>query len=343
MAKAPSQQIRLCSILLNGRRKTPFALVEDQITKAVEKLSESVVSIDSTTLARSFRYGVVPLAGSGSGLILDSKGHMITNNHVVDNADRVEVTLKDGTVLSGGVIGSDPATDIAVIHVKTDHDLASASLGDSEKLKVGQVALAIGNSLDLPGGPTVSAGVVSALGRPLPGADFIYEGFIQTDAAVNPGNSGGPLADLNGDVIGINTAIIPYAQGVGFAIPINIIKNSVTQILEKGRVVRPWIGITGVDVSASLSRRYDLRVNKGILIVGVSRQSPADEAGLRQGDVITGIGQYDIVQMKDLLGALSKLSVGAAANLSIVRRGAQRQVSLRLVEIPTRLLRRMTG
>ncbi|MGI0078444.1 MAG: S1C family serine protease [Nitrososphaerales archaeon] len=321
----------------------PFALVEDQITKAVEKLSESVVSIDSTTFARSFRYGVVPLAGSGSGLIVDSKGHIITNNHVVDSADRVEVTLKDGTVLSGSVIGSDPATDIAVIRVEADHGLTPASLGDSEKLKVGQVALAIGNSLDLPGGPTVSAGVVSALGRPLPGADFIYEGFIQTDAAVNPGNSGGPLADLSGDVIGINTAIIPFAHGVGFAIPINIVRNSVAQILEKGRVVRPWIGITGVDVSASLSKRYDLGVNKGVLVVGVSRESPADEAGLRQGDVITGIGQYGVTKMKDLLAALSKLSVGEGANLSVVRRGAQKLVSLRLIEIPTSLLRRLRG
>ncbi len=319
----------------------PFPLVEDQITNAVEKLSESVVNIDSTTFARSFRYGVVPLAGSGSGLILDSRGHIITNNHVVDNADRVEVTLKDGSVISGSVIGSDSATDVAVVKVETNRVLTPASLGDSEKLKVGQMALAIGNSLDLPGGPTVSAGVVSALGRPLPGADFIYEGFIQTDAAVNPGNSGGPLADLNGNVIGINTAIIPFANGVGFAIPINIVKSSVTQILEKGRVARPWIGITGVDVNESLSRRYDLGVKHGVLVVGVSRQSPADEAGLRQGDVITGIEKYEVVQMKDLLSSLSKLSVGEGVNVSIFRRGAQKQVSLRLIEVPQRLVRRL--
>jgi serine protease Do len=320
---------------------TPFSLVEDQITNAVEKLSESVVNIDSTTFARTFRYGVVPLAGSGSGLILDSSGHIITNNHVIENGDRVEVTFKDGAVVTGNVIGSDPATDVAVVKVRTDHELVPASLGDSEKLRVGQMALAIGNSLDLPGGPTVSAGVVSALGRPLPGADFIYEGFIQTDAAVNPGNSGGPLADLNGNVIGINTAIIPFAQGVGFAIPINIVKNSVTQILEKGRVVRPWIGITGVDVNDSLSRRYELGTNKGVLVVGVSNQSPADEAGLRQGDVITGIDKYDVVRMKDLLSNLSRLDVGEIVNLTIHRRGLQRRISLRLIEIPQRILRRL--
>lgn len=321
----------------------PFALVEDEIIRAVERLSDSVVSIDSTTLARSFRYGVVPLAGSGSGLILDSVGHIITNNHVIENADRVEVTFKDGEVLSGRLVGSDPATDIAVVKVDSSRPLASASLGDSEKLRVGQVALAVGNSLDLPGGPTASAGLVSALGRPLPGADFIYEGFIQTDAAINPGNSGGPLADLHGNVIGINTAIIPYAHGVGFAIPINIVKHSVSQILQKGRVIRPWMGITGVDVSESISRRYSLGVSTGVLIAGVSRQSPADEAGLREGDVIVGLGQYGISNMKDLLAALSKFSVGEGLGLSVYRHGARREFSLRLIELPEKLFRRIRG
>ena len=321
----------------------PFALVEDEIIRAVEKLSDSVVSIDSTMLARSFRYGVIPLAGSGSGLILDSVGHIITNNHVIENADRAEVTFKDGEVLSGRLVGSDPATDIAVVKVDSSRPLASASLGDSEKLRVGQVALAVGNSLDLPGGPTASAGLVSALGRPLPGADFIYEGFIQTDAAINPGNSGGPLADLHGDVIGINTAIIPYAHGVGFAIPINIVKHSVSQILQKGRVIRPWMGITGVDVSEPISRRYNLGVSAGVLIAGLSRHSPADEAGLREGDVIVGLGQYGIANMKDLLGALSKFSVGEGLGLTVYRDGSRREFSLRLIELPEKLFRRIRG
>ncbi|HZD13508.1 MAG TPA: trypsin-like peptidase domain-containing protein, partial [Candidatus Binatus sp.] len=177
---------------------------ENQITGAVERLSESVVSIDSVRVARNGGYGFMPIEGKGSGIIIDPNGIIITNNHVIDGAARVQVHLKDGRSFVGEVVGSDPSTDIAVVHVQADN-LPSANLGDSEHLKVGQIVLAIGNSLGLQGGPTVSMGVVSALGRPLPGADFIFEGLIQTDTAINPGNSGGPLADINGSVIGINT------------------------------------------------------------------------------------------------------------------------------------------
>ncbi|TMH95698.1 trypsin-like serine protease, partial [Candidatus Bathyarchaeota archaeon] len=195
---------------------TTLSALESQVTEAVERLSESVVSIDSVRVTRDFRYGLVPIEGKGSGLIIDRNGYVITNNHVIDESTRVQVHLKDGRTFLVEVIGSDASTDIAVIKVDANN-LPAASLGDSEKLKVGQIALAIGNTLGLQGGPTVSMGVVSALGRPLPGTDFIFEGLIQTDAAINPGNSGGPLADIGGNVIGMNTAMIPFAQGVGFA------------------------------------------------------------------------------------------------------------------------------
>ncbi|TMI30943.1 trypsin-like serine protease, partial [Candidatus Bathyarchaeota archaeon] len=218
---------------------TTLSALENQVTEAVERLSESVVSIDSVRVTRDFRYGLVPIEGKGSGLIIDRSGYVITNNHVIDESTRVQVHLKDGRTFLGEVVGSDASTDIAVIKVQADN-LPAASLGDSEKLKVGQIALAIGNTLGLQGGPTVSMGVVSALGRPLPGTDFIFEGLIQTDTAINPGNSGGPLADIGGNVIGMNTAMIPFAQGVGFAIPVNTMKWVVQQILEKGRVIRPW-------------------------------------------------------------------------------------------------------
>src|SRR2546430_8534105 len=230
--------------------------LESQITGAVEKLSESVVSIDSVRVTRDFAYGVVLIEGKGSGLVIDSKVYVITNNHVIDGAAKVQIHLKDGRSFVGEVVGSDPSTDIAVIHVEAEN-LPAAILGDSEQLKVGQLALAIGNTLGLQGGPTVSLGVVSALGRPLPGADFIFEGLIQTDTAINPGNSGGPLADIIGNVIGMNTAMIPYAQGVGFAIPVNTIKWVMQQIREKGRVVRPWLGIYGTTLNEALARRYD--------------------------------------------------------------------------------------
>jgi serine protease Do len=322
--------------------KMTLAGIEEEITQAVQKLSESVVNIEATVYARGRRFGgIIPVEGSGSGVIFDLTGHVITNNHVVDFADVVTVSLKDGRVFRGKVIGSDEATDIAVVELETnDRNLPYATLGDSEHLKVGQIALAIGNSLGLPGGPTVSLGVVSALARPLPGADFIYEGFIQTDAAINPGNSGGPLANLQGEIIGINTAIIPYANGMGFAIPVNMVRHVAEQILEKGRVIRPWIGISAVEVNPAISRRYDLRVDTGLMVIGVSRYSPADEAGLRQGDVITGINGHETKSMKDLLSEISKLAVGSGVRLATVRIGNEMEISLRLVEAPARLYSR---
>src|SRR5437773_1655509 len=261
--------------------------LEGQITGAVEKLSESVVSIDSVRVTRNFAYGVVPIEGKGSGVIIDPRGYVVTNNHVIDGATRVQVHLKDGRSFVGEVVGSDPSTDIAVVRIEAEN-LPAASLGDSEKLKVGQFALAIGNTLGFQGAPTVSLGVVSALGRPLPGADFIFEGLIQTDTAINPGNSGGPLADISGSVIGMNTAMIPYAQGVGFAIPVNTIKWVMQQLLEKGRVVRPWLGIYGTTLNEALARRYDLPADSGVLVVEVDARGPAYESRLRVGDVLSG-------------------------------------------------------
>jgi serine protease Do len=308
--------------------------LENQLASSIERLSESVVSVDSTKLARDRRFGIVPLEGQGSGVIIDTRGFIVTNNHVIDGASNVRIHLKDGRTFEGEVVGVDPATDIAVIKPRTNEPLPAATLGDSDALRVGQFALAIGNSLGLPGGPTASLGVIGALGRPLPWAEFIFEGLIQTDAAINPGNSGGPLADINGAVIGINSAIIPFAQGVGFAIPINAVKRVVDQIFEKGRVVRPWLGVSGVNVTPQIARQYNLATNTGVLVVGMSREGPAFESGLRNGDVVVGIGGLEVKSMRDLLVALSKFDVGRAVNLDFVRMGSRRRTSLRLVEIP---------
>jgi len=312
---------------------------ENQITGAVEKLSESVVSIDSVRVARDLGYGFIPIEGKGSGVIIDAKGYVVTNNHVIDGAARVQIHLKDGHSYVGEVVGADPATDIAILKVETEN-FPAASLGDSEKLKVGQIVLAMGNSLGLQGGPTVSMGVISALGRPLPGADFIFEGLIQTDTAINPGNSGGPLADLNGNVIGINTAMIPYAQGVGFAIPVNTVKWATNQLFEKGRVVRPWLGIVGASLDKALARRYDLPAESGVLVVEVDPHGPAYEAGLRVGDVVVQIGPHGIGQMKDVLSSLSKLRINDEVEVSVLRLGSRRKTSLRLMEAPVQMIRR---
>lgn len=307
--------------------------LESKVTGAVEKVSDSLVSINSRRLERRFPYGVVPLEGQGSGVIIERNGLIVTNNHVIEDASQVQVTLKDGRSYVGEVVGTDEATDIAVVKVDAQ-DLPSASLGDSESLKVGQFALAIGNALGLPGGPTVSMGVISATGRPLPGSDFIFEGLLQTDAAVNPGNSGGPLADLNGRVIGINTAMLPFAQGVGFAIPINTVKRIAGEILEKGRVTRPWVGISGVDLNRALSRRYGIPIDAGFLVAELVPGSPAHEAGVKVGDVITEAEGIEVKRTKDLLFALSKLPVGESLALTVLRMGNMVRLQVRTAEAP---------
>ncbi len=314
-------------------------MLENEITSAVEKLSNSVVSISSVRMARDTRFGVVPIEGEGTGVIIDSNGYIVTNNHVIDEATRVQVNLKDGRTFQGEVVGVDPSTDVALIRVDAPN-LPAAELGDSESLKVGQIVLAIGNALGLQGAPTVSMGVISALKRPLPGVDSIFEGLVQTDAAINPGNSGGPLADLDGKVVGINTMMVPYAQGVGFAIPVNTVKDVTQQLFTKGRVVRPWLGITGVDLNPALVRRYNLPADSGVLIVQVTQSSPADAAGLQSGDIVTGIGLQEVRRMKDLLMGLSKLTVGKDTVISFLRWGRERKSSIRLVEAPLQTVRR---
>lgn len=305
---------------------------ENQVTDAVGKISESLVTINSMRLERRF-FGLVPMEGQGSGVVFDNRGLIITNNHVIDGASQVHVALKDGRTFVGEVIGSDEATDLAVVRVNAS-DLPAAELGDSESLRVGQFVLAVGNALGLPGGPTVSLGVISAMGRPLPGADFIFEGLLQTDAAVNPGNSGGPLADLEGRVVGINTAMVPFAQGVGFAIPVNTVKRITNEIMEKGRVARPWIGIAGIDLTQSLARRYGLQAESGFMVAELVPGSPAHMAGLRVGDVIVGANGVKVERTKDLLFAISKVSVGGSLELELNRIGSTVGAKVRPVEAP---------
>jgi len=307
--------------------------LENQVTGAVEKLSESVVGIDSTKLTRDFRYGLVPVEGQGSGVIIDPNGTIVTNHHVIDDAAKVQVNLRDGRSFVGEVVGSDPATDVALVKVDAQ-GLPFATLGDSDSLHVGQFALAIGNALGLPGAPTVSLGVISALGRPLPGTDFVIEGLIQTDAAINPGNSGGPLADLEGRVIGLNTAMIPFAQGVGFAIPSGTVKRVIDQISKQGRVIRPWLGISGLDVNRSVARRYGLSMESGVLLAEVLREGPSYRAGLREGDIVVGINETKVHDMKGLVTALSKFGIGEEVTIEFVRTGSAYETNLRLAESP---------
>jgi S1-C subfamily serine protease len=307
--------------------------IEVKITDAVSMLEGSVVTVGSLRVARDFRYRATPVEGQGTGVIVDEKGYVVTNNHVVEGAEKVRVTLRDGRAFTGEVVGADRPTDVALVRVNAS-DLKPAKLGDSEHLRVGQIVLAIGNALGLPGAPTVSMGVISAVGRPLPGADFLHEGMIQTDASINPGNSGGPLVDLEGNVIGINSSMIAFAQGVGFAIPIHSVKQVMDQILLNGRVIRPWLGIAGFDVTPQIARRYGMPVESGVLLAQVNEGGPAFEAGLREGDILVQVNQTKIHGMKDLVGAISRETIGGVARLVLLRTGNQFETSVRLTEAP---------
>ena len=262
-----------------------FSELEARITSAVESLAPSVAGVASLRLEGRRGNGPFATPGQATAMVIDREGYLVTNQHVVDRATDLRVHLADGRDLPAEVVGGDAVTDVAVVRVDAI-DAPAVRFGDSEALKVGQIVLAVGHALGLPGGPTVSTGVVSALGRPLPGSDFIFEGLIQTDAAINPGNSGGPLADLSGSVIGVNTAMVPFAQGVGFAIPIHAVRRIADELRRQGRVVRPWIGVTVAELRPELARQYHLEPWSGLMVAEVVRRSPAHRAGLRPADVL---------------------------------------------------------
>src|SRR5262249_60963965 len=221
---------------------------------------------------------------AGSGVIVDARGFILTNAHVVENAAEIEVRLSDDRKFPGQVVGRDPKTDLAIVKIEPGASaLPVAELGDSDKLRIGQWAIAIGNPFGLD--RTVTVGIISATGRTRVGG-ATYEAFIQTDASINPGNSGGPLLNLQGKVIGINTAIVASGQGIGFAIPINMAREVMGQLIAKGRVIRGWLGIVIQDLTPDLAAGFGITSANGVLISDVMKDSPAEAAGMRPGDVI---------------------------------------------------------
>ena len=308
--------------------------LETRITSAVDSVAPAVASVESLRLGRRHRWGgPFGAQAQASAFVIDPAGYLVTNQHVVDGAAQLRVQLANGQELAGDVVGGDPVTDVALVKVDAV-GLASARLGRSEDLRVGQIVLAIGNALGLPGGPTVSTGVVSALGRPLPGSDFVFEGLVQTDAAINPGNSGGPLVDLSGSVVGVNTAMVPFAQGVGFAIPIHAVNRIADELRAKGRIVRPWMGITVAELRPEVALRYGLEVGSGLLVGEVAPRSPAHKAGLKAGDVVTRVGPSEVRNVRDLVGALSQYPVGTDVEVGYRRKGSAYSTSVPLQENP---------
>lgn len=306
---------------------------EDVLVNSVDKISKSVVNIASVRMLQDQLFRVFPVEGVGSGVVIDEKGYILTNNHVIDDAERLKVTLTDGRVLRGKVVGNDEMTDLAVIKVEAEQPLPAAELGNSDDLKAGQIVVAIGNPFGLTGGPAVTAGIVSSLNRSIQARSGVLE-LIQTDAAINPGNSGGPLVNTKGEVIAINTANMPYAQGIGFAVPINTAKLILKELIEKGKVTRPWIGVASMKLTPQLARYYGLPASEGALIANVEPYSPADDAGLRRGDIIEGIDGSRVEDPSQIASHVRKRHVNDQLTLTVNRYGRQLQVPIQVDERP---------
>ena len=268
---------------------------------------------------------------SGSGVIVDPNGYILTNNHVIENAEEVTVRLSDARKFTAKVVGRDPKTDLAVLKVEAPERLPVAELGDSDRLKVGQWAIAIGNPFGLD--RTVTVGIISATARTRVGV-ATYESFIQTDASINPGNSGGPLLNLDGKVIGINTAIVATGQGIGFSIPINMAKDVMRQLITRGRVVRGWLGIVIQDLTDELSASFGVKEGDGVLVADVMKGSPAEKAGLRQGDVITQVAGERIREVPELQKRVAALAPGDSIRLTVVRERGPIGVTVTIGEMP---------
>lgn len=326
---------------------------EEQIIDVYARVSPSVVFITSRVLVRDFFMGVMPQEGTGSGFVIDKEGHVITNNHVVEGADRILVTLDDETSVEATLVGTDPSNDVAVLKIDVPAEkLDPVKLGTSSNLRVGQTAIAIGNPFRLE--RTLTTGVISSLGRPLDsGGDRPIYDVIQTDAAINPGNSGGPLLNTAGEVIGVNTAIVSPSGGsigLGFAVPIDTVQRVANSILERGYYPHPWLGITGIGITSDLAELLDLPVERGVLIIDVTRGEAAAEAGLRGGQRNVRVGDYVVPVGGDILIAIdgsplrdmgdlvqyleTRTEVGQRVELTVVRDGEERIVAVTLGEQP---------
>ncbi len=328
-----------------------FTSDEEANINIYEEAGPSVVNIVSTTVSYDFFYNPVPSTGSGSGVIMDRSGNIVTNYHVVEGARSLDVTLFDGSKLTADVVGVDPGDDIALIRVRAPQArLKPIPMGDSSTLRIGQKALAIGNPFGLD--KTLTTGIVSSLGRTMRATNGrLIRGIIQTDAAINPGNSGGPLLDSGGKMIGVNTAIfspVGGSIGIGFAIPVNTIKKVLPQLLDRGYVSRPWLGITGQNIDRADAELLGLP-SGGVLIADIFRGSPAEKAKLKAatgnvrlgnlviasgGDLITAINGKAVSSMDEFNDYMDSIEAGQTITLKVIRDGKAVTVKARLEEMP---------
>ena len=326
---------------------------EETLIGIYKAASPGVVHITSTVLSQDFFFRVMPERGTGSGIVINDKGFILTNNHVVENADSLEVTLPDKSKVPAKLVGRDPENDLAVIRVNVPKEnLTPLRLGDSSQLQVGQMAIAIGNPFGLD--RTVTRGVVSAVGRSLKSeTGRQIRNVIQTDAAINPGNSGGPLLNSQGEVIGVNTVIITPSGGsvgIGFAVPVNTAKKLVPQLIARGRASHAWLGISGMDINPTMAKTLSLPVKEGVMIAQVIPNGPAARVGLRGsqrrvrlgnylvnvgGDIIQTVDGEKIASMDDLTAFLDeRKKVGDEVQVHVLRDGKPHSVTVRLGELP---------
>jgi Do/DeqQ family serine protease len=338
----------------NDLRETP-------IVRAVKKIGPAVVNISSEQTVRQrnpfSNFGGNPLfdnffkdffdyqipqqfnrSSLGSGVIIDgSRGYILTNAHVIESTGKITVILKDEREFEAKIIGADPDSDLAVLKIPADSALPSIEMGTSDDLMIGETVIAIGNPFGF--SHTVTTGVISALGRSIRTDDKIFQDFIQIDASINPGNSGGPLLNINGELIGINTAIYAKAQGIGFAIPINKAKRIISDLIQFGEVVQAWIGIavqpldSGISQYLGKSMKNDVTA-KGVIIREVDSDSPASRAGLVVGDIITGIGNRNIATVSDYTNSLRNTNAGDTITIQIIRNGKKLPVSVKSTVFP---------
>jgi len=313
------------------------AVVNIHTTKTIQRPSHPF--FDDPAIRRFFGGSPIPRTerqtNLGSGVIVSEQGYVITNNHVISGADEIVVALNDGRSAVARLIGTDPDTDIAILHIQLD-SLHSITFGDSDKLRVGDVVLAIGNPFGV--GQTVTQGIVSATGRNQLGLST-FEDFIQTDAAINPGNSGGALINSHGELIGINTAIFSRSggsQGIGFAIPTSLAQDVLSQLIEQGQVTRSWLGIEGQPLSPELAESFGLKSAQGMIIAGVLRDGPADQAGLQPGDIITHINDTAVIHARDAMKLITQVKPGGTIHLQLLRNGQATNLSVIVGTRPTR-------
>jgi Do/DeqQ family serine protease len=321
--------------LLEAPSHAPGTVMPGSMSPAAKSAAPAVVSIATTQVRTShplandpwfrFFYGDreddSPQMGLGSGVIVSPEGYILTNNHVVEGAQEIEVTLSDSRRTTAKVIGTDPDTDLAVLRITLDR-LPVIAMGNSDTVQVGDKVLAIGNPFGV--GQPVTGGIISALGRNQLGINT-FENFIQTDAAINPGNSGGALVDVNGSLLGINTAIYSRSggnMGIGFAIPVNTARQVLEGLVRNGQVTRGWIGVEPVELNSDLAETFGIKQTEGVIITGVLQNGPAFKAGLKPGDVLLAVGEKDVRNVSELLTLIAAQTPGTAVKMRIKRRNA---------------------